>query len=111
MTPLPSIPVAAPTRRVRSGLEVLLATGCGLTAAVSLLVLAGWAWDIERLKSVRERRPGQAIIAISGWAETAILDALAKLKPPVEFMAKPIAVEKILLTLRRLIERPADRPE
>jgi len=59
------------------------------------------------IAAIRALRPGQPIVAISGWIEPAGLDALRALQPPVAFLPKPVTAESLLLALRRALPQRA----
>lgn len=64
---------------------------------------------MELIRAVRNQRPRQAFIATSGMLKPAILEGLRVFAPPVEFLAKPIAAEPLLATVRRLLDAKAPK--
>ncbi|MBS0630786.1 MAG: response regulator [Verrucomicrobia bacterium] len=61
----------------------------------------------EVIRALRARSPRQPLLAISGLMDPEKLAGLRDLNPPVECLAKPILPEKLLLTLRRIIDTAA----
>lgn len=63
----------------------------------------------EVISALRARVSRQPILAISGLMDPERQTVLRALDPPVECLGKPILPEKLLLTLRRMIEAAARR--
>lgn len=63
----------------------------------------------EVIQALRTRVPRQPVLAISGLMDPERQRELHAMEPPVECLGKPILPEKLLLTLRRMLEAAARR--